>query len=179
MRLTNPLWYLASFLLAIGSTMIASAVAASAFDDVRGATLTPVSERVDAKDKTLAVFSNDADRGAIACRGRDRKKVRVEIPDKDVGVTAQSEGETWYLIALLEEGRDGLRIVCTPESKRPDTAGYAYATVDSYAGTVNTGKGIAVLGVTAGALGAAYVYWCRRTAKKDARLAAAGPPADD
>ncbi|AWB93812.1 hypothetical protein [Aeromicrobium chenweiae] len=170
MRLTNPLWYLAAFLLAIGSTMAATAFAASAFDDIRGATLTPVSELVDAKGKTLAVFSNDPDRGDIACHARDRAKQRVEIPDKDVGVTAQSAGETWYLIGLLEDGRDGLRVVCRPESNRPDTAGYAHAAVSTYAGTVNNAKGVAVLGVTAGGALGAYVFWCRRSARRNRAL---------
>ncbi|QGG42929.1 hypothetical protein [Aeromicrobium yanjiei] len=170
MRLTNPLWYLAAFFLAIGSTMAATAVAASAFDSVREAKLTPVSELADAKGSTLAVFSNDPDRGAIACHGRDRAKERVEIPDKDVGVTNRAAGETWHLIAMLEDGRDGLRIVCRPESDRPDTAGYAFAAVTTYAGTVNNGKGIAILGVSAGALLGAYVFWSRRAARRDRRL---------
>lgn len=82
-------------------------------------------------------------------------------------MTARFQGETWYLISLIEDGRDGLRVVCQPESDRPDTAGYSFAVVSSYTGTVNNGKGLAVLGVAAGGLLGAYVFWCRRAARRE------------
>ena len=108
MRLTNPLWYLAAFLLAIGSTMAATAVAARAFDPVRDATVTPVTERVDAAGSTLAIYTDlvQPDRD-ILCRGRygQDDRGRIVIPDKDVDITARGDGTTWHLIALLEDGR--------------------------------------------------------------------------
>lgn len=165
-RLTNPLWYLAAFILALGSAMVGTAVAATAFDPVREARVTATSERVDAGGKSLAVFTNDEEHGDIACRARDRAKNRIEIPQKLVGVTTRSEGETWYLIAMLEDGRDDLKISCSPTNKRPDTAGYAYATVTGYASAANNGRGIAILGASAGAVLGGYVYWSRRARKK-------------
>jgi hypothetical protein len=172
-RLTNPLWYLAAFLLAIGSAMAATAVAASAFDSVRDATVTPVTERIDAKGSTLAVYTDlvQPDRD-ISCRGRygEGDRGRIVIPGKGVDVTAQGDGTTWHLIGLLERGRDGLRIVCTPTDKRVDNAAYGYATVTGYDSAVNNGKGIASIGAAAGVVLGAWVFWCRRRARRDARL---------
>lgn len=169
MRLTNPLWYLAAFLLALGSAMAGTAVAATAFDPVRNATVTATSERVDAAGKSLAVFTNDEEHGDIVCRARDRDKNRIEIPQKLIGVTTKNQGETWYLIAILKDGQDDLKVSCSPTSKRPDTAGYAYATVTGYSSAANNGRGIAILGASAGALLGGYVYWCRRRNKREAK----------
>jgi len=176
-RLTNPLWYLAAFFLAIASAMAATAVAASALDPVRDAVVAPVTERVDARGSTLAIYTDivQADRD-IACRGRYGEKDvgRIEIPDKGIDVTAQGDGTRWHLIGLLEKGRDGLRIVCTPADKRVDNAIYGYATVTGYASTVNNGRGVAYLGVAAAAVLAGWVFWCRRQARRAARLVRAG-----
>ncbi|WP_456696090.1 hypothetical protein [Aeromicrobium sp. P5_D10] len=170
MRLTNPLWYLAAFLIALGSAMAGTAVAATAFDPVRNATVTATSERVDAAGKSLAVFTNDEEHGDIACRARDRDKNRIEIPQKLIGVTTKNQGETWYLIAMLKDGQDDLKVSCSPTSKRPDTAGYAYATVTGYSSAANNGRGIAILGASAGVLLGGYVYWCRRRGKREAAV---------
>jgi hypothetical protein len=174
-RLTNPLWYLAAFLLAIGSTMAATAVAASALDPVRDATVTPITERVDAKGSTLAIYTDLVQDGReISCRGRygPDDRGRVVIPDKGIDVTAHGDGTTWHLIGLLENGRDGLRIVCTPVDKRVDNAAYGYATVTGYASTVNNGRGIAYIGVAVAAAFAAWVFWCRRVARRARKPAA-------
>jgi hypothetical protein len=171
-RLTNPLWYLAAFLLAIGSAMAATAVAASAFDPVRDATVTPVAERVDAAGASLAIYTDLVqDDRQISCRGRygEADRGRVVIPDKGIDVTAHGDGTTWHLIGLLENGRDGLRIVCTPADKRVDNAAYGYATVTGYSTAVNNGKGVAYLGVAAAALLAAWIFWCRRQARQALR----------
>lgn len=176
MRLTNPLWYLAALLLALGGTMAAVATAASAFDPVRDARVVPVTERVDAKGATLAVYTDivQEDRD-IACRGRYGKKDkgRIVIPDKGVDIQAQSEGIPWTLIGLLEEGRDGLRIVCTPADRRIDSASYGYATVTGYASKVNNGRGISAIGLASGVGLAGWVFWCRRGARRNARDTAA------
>jgi hypothetical protein len=169
-RPTNPLWYLAAFLLAIGSTMAATAVAASAFDPVRDATVTPVTERVDAKGSTLAIYTDLVqDERTISCRGRYGKddRGRVVIPAENIDVTAQGDGTTWHLIGLLEDGRDGLRIVCTPVDKRVDNAAYGYATVTGYRSAVNNGAGIAYIGVAVAAVLAAWIFWCRRAARRE------------
>lgn len=169
MRLTNPLWYLAAFVIAVGSAMAATAVAASAFDPVREAVVTPVTERVDARGTTLAIYTDlvQEDR-VITCRGRygQADRGRVVIPDKGVDVTAEGDGTTWHLIGLLEEGRDGLRIVCTPDDDRVDNAAYGYATVTGYGSTVNNGRGIAYIGVAVAVVLAGWIFWCRRQARR-------------
>lgn len=165
-RLTNPLWYLAAFILALGSAVVGTAVAASAFDPVKQASVTSTQTRADAAGTSLAVFTNDEEHDDVACRARDRKKNLIDIPAKSVGVKTQYQGETWYLIAMLKDGRDGLKISCKPTNKRPDTAGYAYATIDGYASAANNGRGVAILGGAVGALLGGYVYWCRRAKKR-------------
>jgi hypothetical protein len=174
-RPTNPLWYLAALLIALGSTMVAAAVGATAFDPIRDATVVPITERVDASGSTLAVYTDivQADRD-ISCRGRfgDDDRGRVVIPSTDLEIGAQGDGTRWTLIAILEDGRDDLRIVCTPADKRVDNASYGYATVTGYASARNNGKGIATLGVTVGAALAAWVFWCRRSARRSRRAAA-------
>lgn len=171
-RPTNPLWYLAALLLTIGSLMLAVAVAASAFDPVRDASVTPITERVDAAGTTLAVYTDlvQEDR-PLNCRGRygPDDVGRVEIPAKDVQITAQGDGTRWTLVGLLDKGRDGLRIVCTPDDERVDNARYGYATVTGYDSAVNNGKGIAYIGVTVGAALASWVFWCRRQARRAGR----------
>jgi hypothetical protein len=172
-RLTNPLWYLAALLIALGSTIAAVVVASTAFNPVRDATVIPITERVDAKGSTLAIYTDIEQPGRdIACRGRygDDDKGRVVIPAKDVAISAQGDGTRWTLIALLEEGRDDLRIVCTPGDERVDNASYGYATVTGYASTVNNGKGITAIGLAVAAGLAGWVAWCRRAARRE-RLA--------
>jgi hypothetical protein len=174
-RLTNPLWYLAAFLLAIGSAIAATAVAASAFDPVRDATVTPITERVDAAGTTLAIYTDNLQRDrTINCRGRygPDDAGRVEIPDKGVDVVADGDGNRWHLIGLLDNGRDGLRIVCTPDDKRDDSAIYGYATVTGYESAVTNGRGIAYIGVAVAVVLAGWIWWSRRQARRHALLAA-------
>lgn len=179
MRPTNPLWYLAALLIGLGTTVAAVVVAASAFDPVRDATITPVTERVDAAGSTLAIYTDIVqDDRDISCRGRygDQDAGRVVIPPEQVGIKADGDGTRWTLIALLQEGRDGLRIVCSPADKRVDNASYGYATVTGFTSTVNNANGIRYLGLGAAAVLAGWVFWCRRSARQDARL---GLTADD
>ena len=71
------------------------------------------------------------------------------------------------LIALLEDGRDGLRIVCTPRRQPRDNASYGYATVTGYASKVNNGTGIAS-SASRPARRRGWVFWCRRSASRTA-----------
>lgn len=172
MRLTNPLWYLAALLLALGGTMTAVATAASAFDPIRDARVVPVTERVDAKGATLAVYTDIVqDDRDVTCRARYGKKDkgRIPIPDQGVDITAQTDGVRWTLIGLLEHGRDGLRIVCTPADRRLDSASYGYATVTGYTSKVDNGRTIATVGLAAGVGVAGWIFWCRRSARTRAR----------
>lgn len=174
MRPTNPLWYLAAFLIALASTMAATVVAAGAWQPVRDATITPVTEVAQAQSHTLAVFSDirQPDRD-ITCEAVGTDKRHTPIPAAPIDLTVDDEGNPWYLIGLLREGADGLKLQCTPRDKRVDNATYGYAVVSGYADRTNTGKGIAILGVTLGGAFGAYVFWCRRERRKEAAHASA------
>lgn len=167
--LTNPLWYLAAFLIAIGSAMGAVIVAAGAFDSVRDATVIPVTERAEASGKTLAVYTDvvQPDRD-VTCQATGTDNKPVDIPDKGVDIVAtNTDGTAWHLIGLLDEGKADLRIACAPKDKRADNAAYGFAAVTGYSTTVNNGHGIEVLGLAAGAGLAAWVYWCRRKERQE------------
>src|SRR3954447_17305774 len=117
--------------------MAGTAVAAAAFNPVREASVTSTQTRADAAGTSLAVFTNDEEHDDVVCRARDRSKNVIDIPAKLVGVKTRHRGESWYLIAMLKDGRDGLKISCSPTRNRPDTAGYAFATIDGYASAAN------------------------------------------
>ncbi|MET1062383.1 MAG: hypothetical protein ABWX71_05760 [Aeromicrobium sp.] len=177
MRLTNPLWYLVALLLAIGSAMVAAAVAATAYDTIKTTRVTGLQERADARGKTLAVYTDDyePERG-VTCHARGRDKVRVEITKPVPDIDNRAGGTTWRLLAVLEDGRDGMRVACSPKSKDiDDGAAYAWSVVDDFEAPSRNGKGIASLGLAAGAGFGAYVFWCRRSARRDAKLEAATP----
>ncbi|MCW2769279.1 MAG: hypothetical protein JWR27_712 [Aeromicrobium sp.] len=175
MRLTNPLWYLVAFLLAVGSAMVAAAVAATAYDTIKTTRVTGLQELADARGKTLAVYTDDYEpERAVTCHAVDRDKVRVEVDKAVPDIDNRTGGTTWHLLAVLEDGRDGLQVTCSPKSKDiDDGAAYAWSVVDDYEAPSRNGKGIASLGLAAGAGFGAYVFWCRRTARREARLEAA------
>jgi hypothetical protein len=167
-RLTNPLWYLASFVVALGSVMIGTAVAASAWDPVRDATITPTTVRVDASGKSLAVFTDIVQTNRdIRCRARGRDKKAIQIPPATLQVTVANEGNQWHLIGLVDEGADGLKVRCAPRDKRVDNASYGYATVPGFKSRDNAGNGIGVLGAAIGTLLAGYVFRRRHKSRKE------------
>ena len=169
MRPTNPLWYLAAFLVALGSVMVGTVVAAGAWDPVREVTVTPTTVRVDAAGKSLAVFTDiiQSDR-RIVCRATSRDKKDVtRIPDAAIDIKVDNEGNQWHLIGLLPAGRNGLKVVCAPHDKRVDNASYGYATVTGFESRANNGKGVAVIGCAIGVALAGYVYYCRRQRRQE------------
>jgi hypothetical protein len=165
---TNPLWYLAAFLIALGSVMAATAVAAGAWQPVRDATVSPTLARADASGKSLAVFTDivQPDRD-ISCQATDLNKKVIQIPNKDLDITVDDNGDRWHLIGMLRDGSNGLKVHCTPRDRKSDNATYAYAVVTGYDSKVNTGKGIAILGATIGAALGAYTYYCRRQRRQE------------
>lgn len=156
-------WYLATFLLALASLMGAAAVASGAWTPVKHATVLSIPTRVDAEDKTLAVFTDivQPDRG-VTCTATAPDKSVTKILKPGLAVTVTSGSEQWHLIGLLPDGSDGLKVACTPRDKRHDDANYGYAAVTGYASKVNTGKGIAILGVVSALGVAGYTYYGRR-----------------
>ena len=170
MRPINPLWYLAAFVVALGSLMIGTAVAASAWNPVREVTVTPTSVRADAAGKSLAVFTDivQTDRD-VSCRAVDRDKDVTEIPDAALDIMVDNEGNQWHLIGMLPEGANALQIRCTPRDRRVDNASYGFAAVPGFESRANVGNGIGVLGAATGALFAGYVFYSRRQHRKETR----------
>lgn len=167
MKPTNPLWYLAAFLIALSSWMVATIIAAGAWQPVRDATLTPVTQRVDASRQSLAVFTDIVQpERAVTCRATGPGKKITDIPKAAIDITVDDDGNQWYLIGLLREGSDGLKVTCIPRDRRVDDATYAYAAVTGFSSKVNTGKGIAILGSTVGGGLAIFTLYTRRQVRK-------------
>jgi hypothetical protein len=167
-RPVNPLWYLAAFLVAIGSTVIGTAVAAGAWEPVREATVSPTTVRADAAGQSLAVFTDivQTDRD-VACRAIDRDKNSTPVPDAALEITVDEEGNQWHLIGLLPEGSDGLAVRCAPGDKRIDNASYGFATIDGFESRSTLGNGIGILGLAIAAAFGGYVFWSRRRQRKE------------
>jgi type IV secretory pathway TrbF-like protein len=167
-RPVNPLWYLAAFLFALGSVMIATVVAAGAWDPVREVTVTPTTVRADAQGKTLVVFTDilQPDRN-ITCRATGRDKKTVDVPPAALDITVDNEGNQWHLIGLLDDGSTGMRVQCTPRDRRVDNASYGWATVTGFESRANNAKGIGVLGLAVAVAFAGYVFYCRRQHRQE------------
>ena len=154
--------------------MIAAAVASGAWTPVRQATVLSIPTRVDAADKTLAVFTDivQPDRG-VTCTATRRNKSVTPILKPGLAMTVTSGSEQWHLIGLLRDGSDGLKVSCAPRDKRHDDATYGYAAVTGYESKYNAGKGIAILGVTIGLGVGGYTYYTRRRHRLSSALGAA------
>lgn len=168
MKATSPLWYLAAFLLALGSWMIATIVASGAWDPVRDVSVTPARDRIATSGESLAVFTDilQPDR-SVTCRVKGPGKKVTDVPKAALEITVDDEGNEWHLIGLLNEPTMDRRVSCRPKDRRVDDATYAYATVDGFVSRANTGKGIAILGSAGGAGLAAYTFYIRRRRRKD------------
>ena len=84
----NPLWYLAAFVFALGSTMVGTAVAASSWDPLREVTVSPTTTRADAQAKTLGVFTDILQpERHITCRAIGPDKKPVAIPKAKIDIT--------------------------------------------------------------------------------------------
>ena len=172
MRLTNPLWYLAALAVALGGSMTGTAIAASAWDGVRSAEVSPAVKPVDAKGGALAVFTDQAqvDR-EIACTTQpaDQSDTGSDVgpqavPEAALDLSVDSGGTRWHLLAIDTSGPTGVTVQCAPTDGRPDNAGYGYAVVDGF-DAANRGQRIGMLALGAGLLLAALIFWQRRRAR--------------
>lgn len=160
---TSPLWYLAALFIALGGAVLAIVVAAGAWDPVREATVTPIGERVDGTNKSIAVYTDivQPDR-KVTCRATGPGKKVTDIPAAKLTFTITNGSDEWHLIGLLNEGAKDQLITCTPRDRRVDDATYTYAAVSGFASKGNVGKGIAILSTFIGVVLAAYTFYVRR-----------------
>jgi hypothetical protein len=167
-RPVNPLWYLAAFLIALGSAMIGTALAAGAWDPIREVTVAPTTTRADAQAKTLVVFTDilQPDR-KVTCRATGRDKKPIDIPPAALAITVDNEGNPWHLIGLLTEGSEDMKVHCTPRDRRVDNASYGWATVSGFESRGNTADAVGTSGLVLGAGFAGYVFYSRRRHLKE------------
>lgn len=165
MKVTSPFGYLAALLLVLGGWVLATVVAAGAWDTVRDATLVPVTqERADAAGSSVAVFTDIAQPALdVGCTATPEDGDPVAIDEAAIDVVVDADGTEWQLIGLLPEGFDGLEVRCAPADDRVDNATYSYAVVDGFASRGERGQAIATTGLVAGLALAGWTFWCRRS----------------
>ncbi|MFT4187409.1 MAG: hypothetical protein QM621_02370 [Aeromicrobium sp.] len=174
MRLTNPLWYLAAALIALGGSMVGTAIAAGSWDGVREATVEPATEPIDAKGHALAVYTDQPqpDREIVCtatsaeppAEGEEPPQGK-EIREAALDLIVDQQGVDWHLLAVEPKGEDNVVVACAPKDGGADTALYGYAVVDGFdradrgalIGTISLGVALAFGGL---------VFWQRRQAKR-------------
>lgn len=167
-KATSPFGYLAAVLLVLVGWVGATVVAAGAWDTVRDSTLVPVTQELaDADGLSVAVFTDILQpERTITCRGTGAKGADVAIKTAAIDVPVDADGTEWHLINLLPEGRDGLKVRCSPLDKRVDNAAYSFALVDGFTSRGERGQAIATTGLLAGIALAGWTFACRRHRKK-------------
>jgi hypothetical protein len=137
-------------------------VAAGAWDRVEHTGITSASGPVDAAGQSVAVFTDvKQPERRVSCEATVRK-ASTPVPPASLALVVNDDGNEWYLIGFIEDGRDGMEIRCAPRDKRPDNATYAYSVVDGFNDRANTGKGIAYLALSAGTGLAIWTFIARR-----------------
>ncbi len=167
MKPTSPLWYVVALFIALGTSVIAIIVAAGAWDPVREASVTPVAERFDGRNMSVAVYTDivQPDRD-VTCRATGPGKKVVDVPPAKLAISVTNGTDEWHLIGMLTEGDADQLVTCTPKDRRVDDATYAYAVVEGFASKANTAKGISILGTLAGIGLGGYTFWCRREQRR-------------
>lgn len=168
-RPTSWLWYLGAVVVVMVGVMVATAVGAGAWGYVRDATLVNVNQPVDAKDGSVAVFTDvvqpDRDVTCTATPAAEKgqeKPEPTEIPAAELDLKVSRDDGEWFLIGFLKEGEDGLTVRCAPADEAADSASYRVAAVDGWWDRAQLGSGIANLSLLAGLGLAAWTFWTRR-----------------
>jgi hypothetical protein len=164
-RLVSPLWYLAALLVVLGGWMAGTVVAAGAWDRVREAPLQNVTERVDAKGASIAVFTDvrQPERDVTCTATTATKGAKpVDVPDAPLDLSVADDGSTWYLIGFEPEGRDGVAVRCTPKDRQADSASYRVAVAEGVLDRASAGNGVAWILTAVGVALAIATWWSRR-----------------
>jgi len=173
--LRSPLGYLAAVLLVLVGWVAATVIAAGAWDPIREANVTPVTEKkADAAGLTLAVYTDipQPDRTINCFADGPKKDQTTPIPPAKIQVTTEVDGTEWLLVAVLAEGRDGVTVKCTPRDRRVDNASYSYAVVDGCTSRAEIAQSVAIIGLLAGIGVTAATFWTRRKMKKEGQAPA-------
>ena len=149
-------------MLALTGWVVATVVAAGAWDEVRDAPVAVVDRPLDAGGQSVAVFTDVVQpERKVTCAHTteaDRKAEKKPKPIRKASIelVVTDDGNEWHLIGFEPDGRNDMTIRCTPTDKRSDNATYAFATVDGFTSRANTGNGIAII---ATALGIGLAIW--------------------
>jgi hypothetical protein len=149
-------------MLALTGWVVATVVAAGAWDEVRDAPVTVVDRPLDAGGQSVAVFTDavQPERKVICAHtteaDRKAKKKPTPIRKASLELVVTDDGNEWHLIGFEPDGRNDMTIRCAPTDKRSDNATYAFSTVDGFTSRANTGNGIAII---ATALGIGLAIW--------------------
>lgn len=168
MDLARRRWYAVATLIAVVAWAVGTAYAASAWDPLQEATVTPLGQTIDPGGDDVAVFTDlPQPERQVRCFARaDGPQLRV--PATPVEVVVDSDGSSWHLLGVLRDAPDGLHVACAPTDRATDTARYATAVVD-LSSRVGAGRAIGWGGFVVGSLlaGATLVARTRRLLAHD------------
>jgi hypothetical protein len=157
-------WYVVAALIVVGGWLGSVVYTAGAWNVVRDSPVTPVGRAFDAQGKHVGVLTDlpQPDRGITCLAVGPGKGHKTEIPPAPVDVSVDRDGVRWYLIALMEDGRKGMKVSCAPTDKRVDSAVYGYQVIGSIGDRAGMGRVLAWGGVLLGGALAALTAWNRR-----------------
>ena len=155
-------------MLALAGWVVATVVAAGAWDAVREAPVAVVDRPLNAGGQSVAVFTDVVQpERTITCEqtteaDRKAEKKPKRIPKASLQLVVTDDGSEWHLIGFEPDGRNDMAIRCRPAGKGSDNATYAFSVVDGFSSRANTGNGIAIIS-TALAIGLAiWTFIARR-----------------
>lgn len=157
-------WYVVAIAIVVVGWLGAVAHSAGAWDVVRESAVTPVGRDFDAKGRHVGVLTDlpQPERG-ITCEavgpGKDQT---TPIDPAPVDVSVDSDGTRWYLIALMEDGRDGMDVTCTPADENSDSAVYGYQVISELNDRAATTRLLSIVSLVAGIALAGWTAWKRR-----------------
>jgi len=162
---TNPLWYAVAIWLVVGGWMAAAPVLAGPWQDLKTATVTPFEDgkKIDVTDNGVAFFTDRKQDRHATCQS----KPALDIEERPLGIEAQGDGRTWYLMSATKDAKSGpYSLSCPLDDRGADTANYGYAELPSFSAATRNGRGIGILATFGAAILAAWAYWGRRTERK-------------
>lgn len=167
MKLISPFWYMTALFVALGAWMLGVTIGATAWTPLREASVVPAASELDAEGRSVPVYTDivQPDRD-VTCEAVGPGKKRTPVRETSMDITVTDEVNEWHLIGIVTEGRDGMKVECTPKDKRLDNATYVTASVSGAVSRTTIGNGVAALG-TAAAVGLAVATWISRRRHRD------------
>lgn len=166
MKRTSPIWYLVALLLVLGGWVAAAAIAATAWDDLKQATVAEIDpgKKIAVTDNGVAFFTDIQQERDVSCTSKPAKD--LVIKQRPLDIEAQGDGRTWHLLSVTKDAKPGsYSVSCAPDDKGADTANYGYAELPDFR-SATIGNGVGSMATLAAAILAGWTYWGRRTERK-------------